>query len=95
METGRNDRGDTFVLSFLCGLVTGAALAVLFAPARGRDTRERLAAAAREGFDQASKAVERGEQALDTIREEAADVLADGKAAYRGARAKARAQTQE
>jgi len=96
MGTGRDgDRGDTFMLSFLCGLLTGVALAVLFAPARGRDTRQRLAAVAREGFDQASKTVERGERAFENIREGAADTIADAKAAYRGVRARTRPRTQE
>lgn len=35
--------------AFLCGVATGAALAILFAPARGRETRDRLLAKAREG----------------------------------------------
>lgn len=74
--------------SFLCGALMGAGLAVLLAPARGRETRERLAARAREGRGLASEAWAQGKQAFDRTRDHLEDqrgrasrVVAEGGAA--------------
>ena len=56
-ESRRDDRDWFAVCAFMCGAVTGAALATLFAPARGRDTRERLFAQARGGRDRIARNV--------------------------------------
>lgn len=53
--TERDDREWRVLGAFLCGLATGAGLAILFAPARGRDTRERLLAKARESGDRIAR----------------------------------------
>ena len=50
----------TILLAFLVGAVAGAAVALLYAPASGRETREYLGDKAREG---ARKATELDEQA--------------------------------
>jgi len=39
----------TILLAFLVGAAAGAAVALLYAPAPGRETRERLGEKAREG----------------------------------------------
>jgi len=49
-EVNRSYAGSAFV----CGLLTGALVGLLFAPARGRDTRRRLSSAARDGRDRVS-----------------------------------------
>ena len=41
--------GGTVMLAFLVGALTGAAVALLFAPASGEETREYLGQKAREG----------------------------------------------
>src|SRR5712692_501515 len=81
-------RGWLAVSSFLCGALMGAGLAVLLAPTRGRETRERLAARAREGRDRASEAWVQGKQAFDRTRDylddqrgRASRVVAEGGAA--------------
>jgi gas vesicle protein len=49
---------------FLLGAFAGAAIALLYAPARGRDTRSYLRRRARSGVDAASRAVETGRSAI-------------------------------
>ena len=41
------------LLAFLVGAIAGAAVALLYAPATGRETREFLGEKAREGFKKA------------------------------------------
>lgn len=48
-DSGSNPSG--VILSFLLGGLTGAALAILFAPRSGRETREMLGEKLREGAD--------------------------------------------
>lgn len=45
------DSGAAVLLSFLLGGITGAALALLYAPRSGRETREMLGERIREGAD--------------------------------------------
>lgn len=57
------------LLSFLLGALTGAALAVLFAPRSGRETREMLGETLRETADRSRRlreqAVEKGREIAD------------------------------
>jgi gas vesicle protein len=67
------DRGtgtSGIVLSFMLGALSGAALAILFAPRSGRETRELLGEGLRET---AARGRRLGEQALDKGREIADD----------------------
>ena len=67
------DRGtgtSGIVLSFMLGALSGAALAILFAPRSGRETRELLGEGLR---DTAERGRRLGEQALDKGREIAED----------------------
>jgi len=76
------DRGSSgVVLSFLVGALTGAAVAILFAPRTGRETREMLGDHLRESAERGrqlgEQAMERGrqlsEQAIEKGRELAED----------------------
>jgi gas vesicle protein len=58
------------VLSFLLGALSGAALAILFAPRSGRETREILGDKLRETADRSRRL---GEQAIEKGREAAED----------------------
>jgi gas vesicle protein len=66
----RNTGTSGVALSFLLGALSGAALAILFAPRSGRETREILGEKLRETADRSRRL---GEQALEKGREAAED----------------------
>ena len=66
----RNGGASGIVLSFLVGALSGAALAILFAPRSGRETREMLGDKLRETSERGRQA---GEKALQKGREAAED----------------------
>ena len=60
-----NDNGagaGSVMLAFLVGAVAGAAVALLYAPATGQETREFLGEKAREGRDRATEAAAKGRE---------------------------------
>ena len=65
------DSGGGVLMAFVIGALAGAAVALLFAPAAGDETRRKLAEKAREGRDQAAKAFERGKEAFEKARQAA------------------------
>jgi gas vesicle protein len=76
------------LLAFLLGAVSGAALALLYAPAPGRDTREYLGDKAREGRERAAAAAEKGRQVFNDGRETLTTAIERGREAYQQARSK-------
>jgi len=76
----------SILLAFLVGAVSGAAVALLYAPAAGRDTREYLGDKAREGRERASEAAQKGRQALNQGRETLNAAIERGREAYQQAR---------
>ena len=58
----------SILLAFILGAVSGAAVALLYAPATGRDTREYLGERAREGRVRAAQAVEKGKDLMNQGR---------------------------
>ena len=70
------DNSGSVMVAFVIGALTGAAVALLFAPATGEETREYLGQKAREGKtrlkeqrDSVLDAVERGREAFTHTRE--------------------------
>ena len=61
----KDDSASTALISFMLGGVAGAALAVLFAPGAGSDTRRRLGAGVRGGAERGRTLARRGRAALD------------------------------
>jgi hypothetical protein len=61
----KDDSASTALISFMLGGVAGAALAVLFAPGAGSDTRRRLGDGVRGGAERGRALVRRGRAALD------------------------------
>ena len=85
MENG----GEGKVLTaFLLGALTGAAVALLFAPTSGQQTREFLGDKAREGRGKAEEAARHTREALSRQRETLSAAIDRGREAYREARDK-------
>jgi gas vesicle protein len=76
------------LLAFLLGAVSGAAIALLYAPATGRETREFIGERAREGRDRATQAAEKGRQAFSQGRETLNAAIDRGREAYQQARSR-------
>ncbi len=87
----------SLLLAFIAGAVTGAAVALLYAPATGEDTRdylsrraregrERAEALAREGRERAEALAQKGRAIVDEQREHLASAIERGREAYQQAR---------
>ena len=74
------------LLAFLVGAIGGAAVALLYAPAAGRETREYLGERAREGRERAVEAAQKGRQVINQGRETLATAIDRGREAYQQAR---------
>jgi gas vesicle protein len=73
-----NDQGITpggLVLAFVAGAAVGAAVALLFAPGSGEQTREYLSQRAREGRDRAADAARQGRDMLNRQRDNIASAF--------------------
>jgi gas vesicle protein len=78
----------TILLAFALGAVAGAAVALLYAPASGEDTRKFLGEKAREGRERANEMAERGREAIKQGRETVTNAIERGRDAYQQARAR-------
>lgn len=76
----------SIMLAFILGAVSGAAVALLYAPAAGNETREFLGEKAREGRDRASASAEKGREFLNQGRETLSAAIDRGREAYQQAR---------
>jgi gas vesicle protein len=61
--------GANLLMAFLLGAAAGAAVALLYAPASGADTRRALGQRTREGRDKMMEALRQGRGILDEQRE--------------------------
>ena len=77
------------MLAFLVGAVAGAAVALLYAPAPGSETREFLGEKVREGKDLAADAAAKGREVVNQGRETLTTAIEKGREAYQQARAAA------
>jgi gas vesicle protein len=78
----------SILLAFLLGAVSGAALALLYAPTTGRETREYLGNKADEARARAAEAAARGRDVLNQGRETLNTAIERGREAYQQARAR-------
>jgi len=76
----------SILLAFLLGAVAGAGVALLYAPATGRETREFLGEKAKEGRSRAGDAAIKGRQIINQSRETLATAIERGREAYQQAR---------
>jgi gas vesicle protein len=65
----QGSNGGGILLAFVAGAIAGAAVALLFAPASGEDTRDFIQQRAREGKDRATEAARQGRELLNKQRE--------------------------
>lgn len=86
MSTDYNSGAGSVMLAFVVGALTGAAVALLFAPASGEETREYLGQKAREGRDRARDAMEQGREVYQRNRETVATAIERGREAFQQAR---------
>ena len=76
----------SILLAFILGAVSGAAVALLYAPQTGRETREFLGEKANEARARAADAAARGRDALNQGRETLSTAIERGREAYQQAR---------
>jgi gas vesicle protein len=82
-----NDSGaGTVVVAFVLGAITGAAVALLMAPATGEETRRMLIEKAREGRDRAGEAARQGRELWNRQRETLNSAFDRGREVYQQAR---------
>jgi gas vesicle protein len=86
MTNDNSNAGATVMLAFLVGALTGAAAALLFAPASGEETREYLGQKAREGRARAREAAEHGRELYERQRDSVSSAVDRGREAFQQAR---------
>jgi len=69
MSQHENTGGAAVLLAFIAGAAVGAAVALLFAPAAGTETRAYVNRRAREARERATQAAEQGREILNRQRE--------------------------
>jgi gas vesicle protein len=83
----RDDSGaGSIILAFVLGAITGAAAALLTAPAYGEETRRRLGEKARDSADRAREMADQGRDLWNRQRDTLATALDRGREAYQQAR---------
>jgi gas vesicle protein len=86
MARDNGGEAGTVILAFVLGAVTGAAVALLMAPASGEEMRRILADRAREGADRAREAAGQGRELWNRQRQTFANAVDRGREAYQQAR---------
>jgi len=76
----------TVIVAFVLGALTGAAVALLTAPASGDETRRILAEKARDSREKAQEAARQGREFLNRQRETLTTAVERGREAYEQAR---------
>lgn len=85
MASNGNSAGSVLI-GFALGAITGAAVALLFAPASGEETRKKLAEKAREGRDRAEAFARDGRDYVRSQRENIVSTVERGREAFEQAR---------
>jgi gas vesicle protein len=80
------DNSGSLMVAFVIGALTGAAVALLYAPATGEDTREYLGQKAREGKAKAREAMDQGREYYRVQRENIVTAVERGREAFQKVR---------
>lgn len=81
-----NNSAGTVLVAFALGAIAGAAIALLYAPTSGEETRRKLAEKAREGRDKAEALARQGREFIDRQRETVTAAVERGREAFDQAR---------
>lgn len=91
MANNESSGAGGLLLAFLFGAVSGAAVALLYAPKTGRETRELLGDKANEARARAADAAAKGREAIAQGRETLSTAIERGREAYQQARTREKA----
>jgi len=81
-----NGNSGNVLAAFMIGAIAGAAVALLYAPASGEETRKRIAERAREGREKAETLAREGREFIARQRETLSTAVASGRKAFEDAR---------
>jgi gas vesicle protein len=70
MANDRDSQAGTVVMAFIVGAIAGAAVALLWAPASGAETRRKLGEAVDKGSEKAAEAARQGREYLKQQRDQ-------------------------
>ena len=87
--TRNNSSGRPALGAFVLGAAAGAAVALLWAPARGAETRQYLTRRTREGLRRANDAMESGLEAIESGRSRLSSAVEEGRSRLRNLRSRA------
>ena len=76
----------TVLVAFALGAIAGAAIALLYAPASGDETRRRIAEKAREGREKAEALAKEGREFFQRQRDNVASAIDRGRESFEQAR---------
>jgi gas vesicle protein len=80
------DNSGSLLVAFVIGALTGAAVALLYAPATGEETRDYLGQKAREGKAKAREAMDQGREYYRDQRENIVTAVERGREAFQKVR---------
>ena len=80
------DSSGSLMVAFVIGALTGAAVALLYAPASGEETREYLGQKARESKAKAREAMDQGRDYYRNQRDNLVTAVERGREAFQQAR---------
>lgn len=84
--SNNNSSAGPVLLAFVLGAAAGAAVALLYAPAPGEETRQRIKDRAREGKEKAAAVAREGREFLSRQRENLGAAVDRGREAFEQAR---------
>jgi len=84
--TNNGTSGGGVLVAFVLGAAVGAAVALLYAPSTGDETRRKIMEKAKEGRDRAEAAAREGRDFLNRQRDSIKEVVDRGRDAFEQAR---------